>query len=118
MANFFCLYKLPCPPEKKHLFTNSLRDTTPSGTGTTISYEITFTGYTGPVDLLVVDTTELVPESGAIVFAEVISLQEGTEPLRGDFTLIFRGQETAALSYDATADEVMMFSFFYPRADW
>lgn len=55
-----------------------------------------------------VDTTELDPESGAIVSAEVISLQEGTEPLRGDFTLIFQGQETAALSYDATADEVTM----------
>lgn len=54
------------------------------------------------------DTTELDAESGAIVSAEAVSLQEGTEPLRGDFTLFFQGQETAALSYDATADEVTM----------
>lgn len=76
------------------------------GTGTTISFEITFEGYTGAVEVLVVDTTELDADSGTVISAEVISLQEGTEPLQGDFTLSFRGQETAALSYDADADEV------------
>lgn len=80
----------------------------PAGTGTTISYEITFDGYAGALELLVPDTSELVAESGAVVSAEVISLQEGTEPLRGDFTLSFRGAETVALSYDATADEVLI----------
>lgn len=99
-------------PENEHFHKTHYVIRPPPGTGTTISYEITFTRYTGPVDLLVVDTTELDPESGAIVSAEAISLQEGTEPLRGDFTLIFDGQETAALSYDATADEVTRYFSF------
>ncbi|CAM9800578.1 unnamed protein product [Ectocarpus sp. 6 AP-2014] len=76
-----------------------------SGTGTTITYEITFDGYTGAVEDLVLDTTELEADSGAVVSAEVITLQEGTEPLQGDFSLIYRGHETAALSYDADATE-------------
>lgn len=76
------------------------------GTGTAISYEITFTGYTGPIELLVADTSELDAETGAVVSFEAVTLEEGTEPLRGDFTLSFQGQETAALSYDSTADEV------------
>lgn len=71
-----------------------------------MSFEITFEGYTGAVEALVVDTTELDADSGTVVAAEVTSLQEGTEPLRGDFTLSFRGHETAALSYNADADEV------------
>lgn len=75
------------------------------GTGTTITYEITFDGYTGAVEDLVVDTTELEAGSGAVVSAEVITLQEGTEPLRGDFSLIYGGHETTALSYDADATE-------------
>lgn len=78
----------------------------PAGTGTTISYEVTFTGYTGPVELLVADTSELDAETGAIVSFEAVKFEEGTEPLRGDFTLSFQGQETVALSYDSTADEV------------
>lgn len=60
----------------------------------------------GDVEPLVPDTSELVAESGAVVSSEVITLEEGTEPLRGDFTLSFRGQETTALSYNSTADEV------------
>lgn len=77
-----------------------------AGTGTTISYEITFTGYTGSVEPLVADTSELDAETGAVISFEAVTLEEGTEPLRGDFTLGFQGQETAALSYDSTADEV------------
>lgn len=82
------------------------------GTGTTISYEIAFEGYTGAVETLVVDTAELVADSGAVVSAEVIVLEEGTEPLRGDFSLAFRGQETPALSYDVDADEVHLCAQF------
>lgn len=78
------------------------------GAGTTTSYEITFEGYTGPVETLVVDTSELVADSGAVVSADVIVLEEGTEPLRGDFSLLFGGQETAALSFDVDADEVRL----------
>ncbi|CAN0156587.1 unnamed protein product, partial [Hapterophycus canaliculatus] len=75
-------------------------------TGTIVSYEITFEGYAGAVEALVVDTTELVADSGAVVSAEVFVLEEGTEPLRGDFTLSFGGEETAALSYDVDATEM------------
>lgn len=57
---------------------------------------------------MVPDTSELDAESGAMVSAEVVTLQEGTEPLRGDFTLIFDGEETSALSHDASADEVIL----------
>ena len=106
-ARFFYLYELLCLPAIEHFHKSPTRYA-PPGAGTTVSYEITFTGYTGPIDLLVMDTSELDPESGDIVSAEAVSLQEGTEPLRGDFTLIFQGQETAALSYNATADEVTM----------
>lgn len=77
-----------------------------TGTGTTISYEITFKEYVGEVEPLVPDTSELVASSGAVVATEVVVLEEGTEPLRGDFTLRFRGQGTPALNYSATADEV------------
>lgn len=70
------------------------------------SFVITFDGYTGAVEALVVDTNELTADSGAVVTAEVNTLQEGTEPLEGDFTLSFQGQETPALGLDATANEV------------
>lgn len=68
--------------------------------------EITFEGYSGAVEALVVDTNELTANSGAVVSAEVTTVQEGTEPLQGDFTLSFQGQETPALSFDADASEV------------
>lgn len=71
-----------------------------------MSYEITFSGYTGAVDPLVPDTSELVAESGTVVSAEVIELEKGTEPLRGDFTIRFRGQATVHLSYDSSAEQV------------
>lgn len=77
-----------------------------SGTGTAISYEITFSVYTGAIAPLVPDISELVAESGTVVSAEVIELEEGTEPLRGDFTIRFRGQETAHLRYDSSAEQV------------
>lgn len=77
-----------------------------SGTGTTVSYEITFDDYIGVVEPLVPDTTELVAQSGEVISSEVITDQEGTEPLRGDFTLSFRGHRTPALSYNTTAEEV------------
>lgn len=77
-----------------------------SGTGTTTSYKIVFDDYNGLVEPLVPDTTELVAESGAVVSSEVVTVEEGMEPLRGDFTLSFRGQHTPALSYNSTADEV------------
>lgn len=78
---------------------------TASATGI-ISFEISFDGYTGAIEALVVDTNELVADSETVVTAEVIDLQEGTEPLEGDFTLSFQGQETPALSLDANANEV------------
>lgn len=77
-----------------------------SGTGTTVAYEITFGAYTGLVQPIVADTSELVAESGAVVVADIVTLEEGTEPLRGDFTLAFRGQETPSMSYDVAADQV------------
>lgn len=77
------------------------------GSGAVISYEITFDGYIGAVEPLVPDTSELVAQSGTVVSSEVVTLQEGTEPLRGDFTLRFRGQGTPALSYTSTANEVL-----------
>lgn len=76
-----------------------------SATGTT-SFEITFEGYSGDVEALVVDTNQLTADSETVVSAEVTIVQEGTEPLLGDFTLGFQGQETPALSADASADEV------------
>lgn len=76
-----------------------------SATGV-ISFEITFQGYTGAVEALVVDTNELTAASGTVVSAEVTTLQEGTEALEGDFTLSFQGQETPAISLDASANEV------------
>lgn len=70
------------------------------------TFEITFDGYTGAVEALVVDTNQLTAVLGTVVTAEVITVQEGTEPLLGDFTLSFRGQETPALSLDAADSEV------------
>lgn len=77
-----------------------------AGAGTIVSYEITFDDYIGVVEPLVPDTTELVAQSGEVISSEVITLLEGTEPLRGDFTLSFRGHHTPALSYNTTAEEV------------
>ena len=70
------------------------------------TFEITFDGYTGAVEALVVDTNQLTHVGGTVVTAEVVTVQEGTEPLEGDFTLSFQGQETPALSIAAPADEV------------
>lgn len=70
-----------------------------------ISFAITFDGYTGAVEPLVVDTNELTAASGTVT-AEVATRQEGTETLRGDFTLSFQGQGTPALSINATDVEV------------
>ena len=41
-----------------------------------------------------------------MVSAKVVELEKGTEPLRGDFTLSFRGQETVHLSYNSSAEQV------------
>lgn len=71
-----------------------------------MSFEITFDGYVGAVEALVVDTNDLTADSGTVVSAVVTLLEEGTEPLRGDFTLSFQGYETSALSYDSNANEV------------
>lgn len=90
--------------------TPSLRSPAASGTGT-ISLAITFEGYTGAVEALVVDTNQLVAASGAVVSAEVAIRQEGAEPLRGDFTLSFQGHETPALSYNADDIEVRLHVF-------
>lgn len=60
----------------------------------------------GAVEPLVPDTSEVVASPGAVVSTEVTMIHEGTEPLRGDFTLGFRGQTTPALSFNATAEEV------------
>lgn len=70
-----------------------------------------FDGYSGLVEPLVPDTTELLAESGAVISSEVVTADEGTEPLRGDFTLSFRGQHTPALSYNSTADEASAADF-------
>lgn len=45
-------------------------------------------------------------QSGAVITAEIVAEQEGTESLRGDFTLRFEEEGTPALSYNVTADEV------------
>lgn len=45
-------------------------------------------------------------ESGSVVSVEVVILEEGTEPLRGDFTISFKGEETVALRHDSTDEEV------------
>jgi len=70
-------------------------------------FDVTFTGYIGPVSPIVVDITRLGKISAALVpAASVTRIVKGTEPLQGTFTLSFRGYETVPLAYNISAQEM------------
>ncbi|CAM6003542.1 unnamed protein product, partial [Sphagnum balticum] len=65
------------------------------------SFLVTFSNYDGPVELIVVS----LPSPSAVV-ASVQQVQKGTSPLSGSFTLLFNGQRTIDLSFDALASDI------------
>ncbi len=77
-----------------------------SGVGSK-TYSITFTDYVGNVLPLVVDATNLIPENLYTVSTSVLTVSQGTQPVRGRFSLsLYGGEHTKGLSYDATSDEM------------
>jgi hypothetical protein len=71
------------------------------------AYTITFDNYVGPLTALALESHDLEDRSAyATWYSSVVRSVKGTEPVRGTFTVKFRGYETSALPYDISGYEL------------
>jgi hypothetical protein len=71
------------------------------------AYTITFADYSGPLQALALVDHSLVDKSAANTwYHSVVRVVKGTEPIRGTYTVAFRGFETPALPYNVSAYEL------------
>lgn len=71
------------------------------------AYTITFSNYVGPLRAVSLIDHDLTDRSASNTwYHSVVRATKGTEPIRGSFTVRFRGAETPALPYDVSASDL------------
>ena len=96
---------------------NATIDVSPLDTSVanTVTFTVTFSGYDGPVPLIVVDISNLLNSLGVAeniadanhqVTYSVTSIQEGSQAISGSFTLSFNHSRTVDVPYDVSAADL------------